>query len=121
MKKFKNTESAQLCSELGQNTFPPVGIVDRLAVPAVAAADVKLPAQLEHPEAEGGLEDVVGPHDVLDVVGPPALHEPGPGHLDDVHVEAAQEDGRPSGAHQQPVVDAGVPGRERGGGGRILL
>ena len=57
------------------------------------------------PEAEEGLEEVVGNHDLLDVVGLPVLHEGGPCYPDYVPVAAAEGQHRPGGGHEQPGIN----------------
>ena len=58
-----------------------VGVVDRLAVPAVVARHKEGPALCEHPEAEESLTEVVDDHDPLDVVRLSTLHELWAGNL----------------------------------------
>ena len=50
------------------------------------------------------LEEVVNHHHPLNVERLPVLHEPGPGHSDDVVVEEAEDHRGPGGGHQEPVV-----------------
>ena len=58
-----------------------VGVVDRLAVPAVVPRHKEGPALCEHPEAEESLTEVVDDHDPLDVVRLSTLHELRAGNL----------------------------------------
>ena len=45
---------------------------------------------------------------MFELVRPPVPHEPGPGHLDDVHIGHADDDCRPDGGHQGEGVSPGV-------------
>ena len=45
---------------------------------------------------------------MFELVRPPVPHEPGPGHLDDVHIDHADDDCRPDGGHQGEGVSPGV-------------
>ena len=54
------------------------------------------------------LEEVVDDDCVPEVVWLPPGHEPGPGELDAVEVEAADGHSREGGVHQSPVVHARV-------------
>ena len=73
--------------------------------PVVLSGEPEPAGFLENPDAEQGLEQVVDHDQVLYVEGLPVLHEPGPGHPDDVVVEQAEGQGGPGGGHQQPVVN----------------
>ena len=53
-----------------------VGVVHRLALPAVVSADIEPPPLQEHPRAEHCLEQVVRKHDAFDLVRLPPCHEP---------------------------------------------
>ena len=59
---------------------------------------------VKNPDTEECLEEVVEDDDPLAVEGLPVLHEPGPGHPDDVVVEEAEGHSWPGGGHQEPVV-----------------
>ena len=59
---------------------------------------------MEDPKAEEGLEEVVGDHDLLYVVGFPVLHEGRPCYPDYVPVAAAEGQDRPGGRHEQPGI-----------------
>ena len=105
-------------SELGEEVPPDGGghvhavlrvrVVDRLAHPAVLAAQPEAGQPGEDPGAEESLQEVVEEHQLLDVVRGPALHEGGAGEPDQVVVEHAEAQGRPGRGHQQPGVDPGA-------------
>ena len=88
----------------GQHAFLGVGVVDGLAEPVVAAGQPEVAGFLENPQAEKGLEEVVGDHELLDVVGRSVLHEGRACVADDVVVDGAEGQHRPRGGHEQPVV-----------------
>ena len=67
------------------------------------------PALEEAPQAEEGLEGVVGDDKLLELIRLPVPHEPGPRHLDDVDVGGADHEGRPDGGHEGQGVGPGVP------------
>ena len=63
-----------------------------------------LPSLGESPEAKQRLEQVVGQHDVLEIVGLSVLHEPWPGVLDDEDVQEADDGDWPDGGHKEKVI-----------------
>jgi len=52
------------------------GVVNRLTGPAVVSGDIEPPSLAEPPEAEEGLEEVVGQDDPLQLERLPVFHEP---------------------------------------------
>ena len=51
---------------------------------------------------------IVDYHETTDIIGLPCFHELGSGHLDQVHVDHADDRGRPDGGHKGPRIYAGV-------------
>ena len=93
----------------GQHAFLGVGVVDGLAEPVVAAGQPEVAGFLENPQAEKGLEQIVGNHQLLDIVGWSVLHESWPSVSDDVVVDSTEAKHRPRGRHEEPVIH---PGKE---------
>lgn len=112
-------ERVEVVDELGEE-IPPghvrreqpflgVGVVDGLAQPVVPASQPEVAGLLENPQAEKGLEQIVGNHQLLDIVGWSVLHESWPSVSDDVVVDSTEAKHRPRGRHEEPVIH---PGKE---------
>ena len=81
-----------------------VAVVHGLTQPVVLPREPEPARLLEYPDTQQRLEEVVDHHHPLYVEWLPVLHEPGPGHSDDVVVEEAEDHRWPGGGHQEPVV-----------------
>ena len=92
-----------------EQPFLGVGVVDGLAQPVVPASQPEVAGLLENPQAEKGLEQIVGNHQLLDIVGWSVLHESWPSVSDDVVVDSTEAKHRPRGRHEEPVIH---PGKE---------
>ena len=76
-------------------------------MPPVVSGHVKLPALAEPPEAEQGLEEVVGNHEGLDVIWLMMLHEGRAGEPDDEDVEQEESKHRQRRGHEEPIIHPG--------------
>ena len=82
-----------------------VRVVHRLADPAVLPGQPEPGQPAEDPEAHEGLEEVVEEHQLLHIIGRPALHEGGASKAHQVVVKQAKGEGGPWGGHQEPVIN----------------
>ena len=112
-------ERVEVVDELGEEVPPGhvggehavlgVGVVDGLAEPVVPAAEPEVAGLLENPQTEKGLEEIVGDHQLLDIVRWSVLHESWSSVADDVVVDGTEAKHRPRGGHEEPVIH---PGKE---------
>ena len=82
-----------------------VRVIHWLAQQVVLPSKPEATSFAENPQAQKGLEEVVGYHDILDVIWRSIFHEPRPSNPYDIVVNCTESKHWPRGGHEQPVIN----------------